>query len=117
MRLKCPRRNGSNSLSQSDDKSLRSQLRRGPLIGRRCWIADRLPVILLNAAFVGFHDEALGFTSFWVVGETSQTFAIVRDRALIVQSYLSCVYFGCSAAAPNAQNASNCGGKPHGTKN
>ena len=72
-------------------------------------------MILLNAAFVGFHDEALGFTSFWVVGETNQTFAIVRDRALIVQSYLSCVYF--ASAAPNAQNASNCGGKPHSTKN
>ena len=87
------------------------------LIGRRCWIADRLPVILLNAAFIGFHDEALGFTSFWVVGESSQTFAIVRDRALIVQSYLSRVYFGRSAAAPHAKNANSRGGKPHCTKN
>jgi len=91
--------------------------RRGYLIGRRCWIADRLPVILLNAAFVGFHDEAPAFTSLWVVGESSQTFAIVRDRALIVQSYLSCVYFDRSAAAPNAKNATGCGGKPQSTKN
>jgi hypothetical protein len=29
---------------------------------------------------------------------------------------LSCVYFGRSAAAPNAKNASNCC-KPHSTKN
>ena len=73
--------------------------------------------MLLNVAFVGFHDEAPAFTSFWIVGESSQTFAIVRDRALIVQSYLSCVYFGRSAAAPSAKNATSRGGKPHRTEN
>ena len=73
--------------------------------------------MLLNVVFVGLDDEAPAFTSFWVVGESSQTLAIVRDRALIVQSYLSCVYFGRSAASPNAKNATSCGGKPHSTKN
>jgi hypothetical protein len=29
----------------------------------------------------------------------------------------ACVYFGRSAAAPNAKNATSCGGKLHSTKN
>ena len=81
-----------------------------------CRIADRLPVMLLNAAFVGFNDEASAVTSFWVVWESSQTFAIVRDRTLIVQCYLFYVYFGRSTTASNAKKATSCGSKPHSTK-
>ena len=57
------RRNRPNSLSQSDDQSRGLHNAGGRtiscslstyLIGRRCCIAGRLQVVLLNAAFVGF---------------------------------------------------------------
>ena len=59
-------RNRPNSLSQSDDQSRGLHNAGGRtiscslstyLIGRRCCIAGRLQVVLLNAAFVGFYDE------------------------------------------------------------